>query len=647
VAEDTSVVEQRLLKSATYIASDELEGRGVDTKGINLAADYIVAQFKEIGLKTEIIDGSPFQKFTMVTAVKPGQENSLAIVDPEGKAADLKLASDFNTLGAGGSGKFDLPLVFVGYSITAKNEQQGLDYDDFAGIDVKGKAVVMIRRQPQQGSSDSKFGNMRRSMHASFERKISNAYQHGAAAVIIVNDGFTIARTVDSLRKKWSETIDLMTAEATAFNALKAPTREEVAKHVESAEKRVKDLDQVRKDLAAAADPLIPFNGAGTNSRGRDVPVLTVTRAVMDKIVSAAMGKDLATIEAEIDKEVKPMSVELAGWKVRGQTSVDRVNSEVKNVIGVLPGEGPLAEETIVLGAHYDHLGYGTGGGALDAAVQGIRNGADDNGSGTVALIECARQLAASGPHKRTFVFIAFTAEERGLIGSEYYCEHPTIDLAKCVAMLNMDMVGRLNEEKLTIQGADTAKEFRPFIDEINKKYGFVINHQRGGTGPSDHTSFYVKKVPVMHFFTNTHPDYHRVTDDVEKLNIPGMRRVIEMVVETGAHIAGTEARPTYVQVAGGRGRFGGGGDRPYFGSIPAFEDAPGLKISGVTEEGPAAKAGLKAGDVIQQLGDLKIGNLEDFDGALRRFKAGDKVKVQVLRGDEKITVEVTLEPPR
>jgi membrane-associated protease RseP (regulator of RpoE activity) len=242
---------------------------------------------------------------------------------------------------------------------------------------------------------------------------------------------------------------------------------------------------------------------------------------------------------------------------------------------------------------------------------------------------------------------MAFTAEERGLIGSAYYVEHPLFPHENVVAMLNMDMVGRLNENKLIIQGVDTSPQFGPLVDEFNERYGFAITRQMGGFGPSDHSSFYGKQIPVMHFYTGTHADYHRPTDDADKLNVAGMRQIGEMVTGVAGRIAQAEARPEFVDVAA-QAQPGGGGDRPYFGSIPDFaQDKPGYALMGVTQDGPAAKAGLEAGDIIIKLGESNIGNLEDFDSALRKHKAGEVVPVVVQRGEQELTFDVTLDPPR
>ena len=213
--------------------------------------------------------------------------------------------------------------------------------------------------------------------------------------------------------------------------------------------------------------------------------------------------------------------------------------------------------------------------------------------------------------------------------------------------MLNMDMVGRLVDNKLIVHGTGTATELEPLVDRLAKQFGFEVSKKPGGFGPSDHSSFYAKQIPVLHFFTGTHKDYHRPSDDYDKLNIDGMRRVAELVATAAVDLA-EAPEPLHYQETKAPAGGGGGGDRPYFGSIPDFaQDAPGYAITGVTKDGPAERGGLKGGDVIVQFGDSRIGNLEDFDSALRKFKAGDKVPIVVKRAGADVKLEVTLDPPR
>ncbi len=649
-AEDSSAVEQRLSQSAKFLASDELEGRGVGTEGLNKAADYIAQQFRQIGLKTDLYDGGPFQSFKVTTGAKLAGTNQLSITGPEkdGQAAqriEFKLGQTYNPLSIGGSGKFTLPLVFVGYGITAKHEA----YDDYAGIDVKGKAVVVLRHEPQQANPHSVFDGTKTSQYAPFKRKVSNAYEHGAAAVIFVNDEFDVQKTIAGQRKRLQTMIDQLGEENSEFKAITDPVTKDWTKHQEVVQMLAGEIKSQLDQLHNAEDPLLGFEGAGDDSGdSRDFPVLFVRRSAIAPVIESTLGKTLADLESEIDRGPTPHSRELTGWKIEGQVSIEREQTTVKNVVGVLEGEGPLANETIVLGAHYDHLGLG-GPGSLSGGVKEIHNGADDNGSGTSVLIEVARELAAR-PKKlpRRVVFIAFTGEERGLLGSARYIREPLYPLDKTIAMVNMDMVGRLQDDKLIVHGTGTSAGFDRLADQVGKEFGFAITKKESGFGPSDHSSFYAAKVPVLFFFTGSHSDYHRPSDDFEKLNIAGMRRIASMVAKVVTDLAESKEPPQYQETKSEQQFAGGGGDRPYFGSIPDFaQDQPGYALTGVSAGGPAAKAGIIAGDIIVQLGDSKIGNLEDFDSALRKYKAGDKVPVTVKRKDQLVKVEVTLDPPR
>jgi hypothetical protein len=702
LADSTAEVEARLKSSAVYLASDDLEGRGVGLRGLDLAADYLAAEFAKLGLRVDLVDGRPFQPFKMAVSTEMGskEKNRLALVAPEGaagtaasatssanassqgatgtasataKRTELSLDKDFRPLAIGGSGNFDLPVVFVGYGITdtsssgksdrkkpaapepaASDPHAGAtgsaksDYDDYAGVDVKGKAVIILRHTPQYNQPHGRFTQAGRgpSRHATFDAKVSNAYQHGAAAVIFINDHAEIREQTANNERRWQSAVDALVAEQAKFKERKSPSAEDLKKHRAKIDELAERIKQAHRDLAVEQDPLLDFARGGQDSSGRPMPVLFTTRRAIEPMIKAALGRELVEIERSIDQGPTPHSRELAGWRVQGETNVLRKEAEVKNVIAVLEGEGPNKDETIIIGAHYDHVGRG-GQGSLARGSTDIHNGADDNASGTATLLEVARQLVQRGQKlPRRVVFMAFTAEERGLLGSAHYVRSPIFPLEKTVAMLNMDMVGRLRDEKLIIEGTDTAAEFRPWIDALNLRHQFKITHQSGGYGPSDHASFYPKNIPVMHFYTGSHPDYHRPGDDADKLNVPGMRRIGELVAETAILVAHSPARPEYKSVSAPKARRGG--DRPYFGSIPDFAQAGnGYVLSGVTKDGPAEKGGLKAGDAIIKLGDNKVANLDDFDLALRKFKSGDKVPVTVRRGEQTLTLEVQLDRPR
>jgi hypothetical protein len=316
-----------------------------------------------------------------------------------------------------------------------------------------------------------------------------------------------------------------------------------------------------------------------------------------------------------------------------------------RNVVGILPGSDPrLAGQYIVIGAHYDHLGLG-GRGSLDPDSVGVpHNGADDNASGVVALLEAARQLSLSRPG-RSVLFLAFGGEEHGLLGSAAYVKTPAVPNDSLVAMLNFDMVGRLREKRLVVYGVETAKEWRPLLDSLNASAGFAMAAQGDGYGPSDHTSFTVAKRPVLHFFTGTHEDYHRTTDDWQKINLEGIEQIAGFAAQITRAVGRGSNTLTFVDLpppapAAGRG----GGYGAYLGTIPDMTDNPGgVRLSGTRGGSPAEQAGLKAGDILVKLGEHDVADLQGMTDALRSYKPGDAVDVVVIRDGQRQTLKVTL----
>lgn len=319
-----------------------------------------------------------------------------------------------------------------------------------------------------------------------------------------------------------------------------------------------------------------------------------------------------------------------------------------RNVIGLLRGRDPQrADQLLVLGAHYDHLGLG-GLGSLDPDSLGVvHNGADDNASGVAALLETARRLAADPP-ARSVLFIAFSGEELGLLGSAEYVKHPAAPMDRVIAMFNFDMVGRLRDDQLVVFGVETAREFRAILEAANAGHRFDLTAQGDGYGPSDQTSFAVAHVPVLHFFTGTHEDYHRTTDDWERVNVDGLTRVAEFAADVARAVADRSGTAlTFVDLpppaaAADSGRTPGYG--AYLGTIPDMTDNPGgVRISGVRAESPAAGAGLRGGDIITRIGDHAVPDLQAMTDALRAHVAGDVVEVVFRRDGEERRVTLTL----
>jgi hypothetical protein len=646
--EELSPAALRLQNDVKYLASDELEGRGLGTRGLQLAAEYIEQTFREAGLNVTAAGGNAFQEFEINDGAKLTEPNSLLLAGPGGLQLELAMGPDFQVCSFGAAGEFSAPVVFAGYGI----ESEEPAYNDFNGVNLEGKVVIVLRRNPQQSNPHGPFASARGvSRHAALTTKVSRVFSRGAAAIILVNDHFTGANEraeLDEQLAKAQRAVlqaaeqlvqqELQGAEAAAIQPIQQQLREAVT-----------HLTSVR-DLVARHNPdvLMEFGYAGTRS-GRSLPIFHVSRSKIDELLQAAGKPKLEELEEQIDADLQPRSFELPECTIRGQASLEVIRRKIRNVIGVLEGTGPLAKETVVIGAHFDHLGYGEEGSLLPGSKD-IHNGADDNASGTAGLLDLARRLGArhkENPLPRRVVFIAFTGEERGLLGSAEYVRNPLFPLEETVAMLNLDMIGRLEQNQLTVFGTGTSTFWEPLLDPAAQRVGLTLIKKPEGFGPSDHASFYGKKIPVLHFFTGIHPDYHRPSDDWQLINATGMDQIVSLTESLAWSAITTPTRPDYIEIAG-QAELNRTGNRPYFGSIPNFStDATGYSISGVAPGSPAEKGGLKGGDVIIQLGEQQIGSLDDFDLALRNYRPGEQITVTVRRGNEVLELKVTLATPR
>ncbi len=310
----------------------------------------------------------------------------------------------------------------------------------------------------------------------------------------------------------------------------------------------------------------------------------------------------------------------------------------------ILPGK---TNEYVIIGAHYDHLGRGDSNSLAPSQIGQIHPGADDNASGTAGVLELARLFAPlKGQLDRGILFMSFSGEELGLLGSAHWAQNPTRPLDQCVAMINMDMIGRIRDNKVFVGGVGTGSTFQAILDQAQKKSALKLEYSAGGYAASDHTSFVAKKIPVLFFFSGLHADYHKPSDTADKINAPSAAQLLDLVGDVALQLASAPQRPQFVNVVEAKPVGGGGGGYgPYFGSIPDFgEVKDGVRFSDVRPGSPAAKAGLKAGDILVQFGDKPVHNLYDFTDALRSSKVGQVVEVKVLRDGQPLTVSVKLE---
>jgi hypothetical protein len=487
--------------------------------------------------------------------------------------------------------------VFVGYSVASKDH----NYNDFDDVDVEGKVALALRYEPHDNQGHSRFtGKEEWSPEATLARKADAAAEAGAAALVLVNPP---------------------------------------AYHEEQ-------------------DPLVPFVGMYRGDKSK-IPVLQAKRKVVESWLRAAgVEQDLRALQRQIDDTGKPHSFALPeSARLSSTVEVERVRQDVKNVVAVLPGNGNLAHEYVVVGAHYDHLGRG-GAGSFNPSANEIHNGADDNASGTSAMLELAEHYARKGSDGRSMIFAAFTAEEIGLVGSQHFVTHPPVPLGRIAFMVNLDMVGRIRNDILYIGGHGTAAVFDPAIATADDRSPLRFkSFGKGGFGPSDHMSFAMKKVPCLFIHSGQHADYHRPTDDADKVNYKAMQQAVDFTADVIDQLL-EAPKQQYVDAADAHSMFNGpgandpgsgsasGGLRVTLGVVPDYapdETIKGMRISGTTPGSPAAAAGLKEGDVIVQIGNDKVDSVYDLTDVLRKGKPGEKVKVTFLRDGKRTQVEATL----
>jgi Zn-dependent M28 family amino/carboxypeptidase len=568
----------RYLNDIKALASPEMEGRGAGTKGLARAEHLIEKRYKELHLGPAGVNGYA-QPFTVVTGARLKSDNRCTSTDGSSRK-DLKPEQDFVPFSFSSSGQVDAGMVFAGYGATADE----FHYDDYAGLDVKDKIVVVLRYEP--AGFAEKGGNHGNTQHAQLITKAINARNHGAKAIVVLNG----------------------------------------------------NLDNGEEDL------LTRF-GSVSGPEDVGIVMVQVKNAAAEAWFQSA-GKSLKGVQLQIDHATKPASFAFPeALRLSLHIDIETTDATVNNVLAWLPGQ---TDEYVIIGAHYDHLGRGNFDSLAPSQIGQIHPGADDNASGTAGVLELARLLAPQrGQLKRSILFMDFAGEELGLLGSAAWVKNPTRPLEKAVAMLNMDMIGRIKDDKVYIGGVGTGSTFKTILEQAQKETPFKIEYSAGGYASSDHTSFVTKKIPVLFFFSGLHSDYHKPSDTWDKINAPSAARLLDLVGNVAVQLASADQPPAFQVVAEEKPASGGGGGGygPYFGSIPDFgQTENGVKFSDVKPNSPAAKAGLKANDVLVQFGDKPIKNLYDFTDALRRSKVGDVVEVKVMRDGQPLTVSVKLE---
>ena len=572
-----------------HLADDGLAGRRAGTPGAERAARYVVRAFKAAGLEAPSNYPAYLQSFQFAIGVELGRENRLILQHGDRRVTVFEPGRDFLPLAGSLADRVVQPVVFAGYGISAPE----MDYDDYAGIDARGKVVMVLRYAPGGDDPAGRFGRF-----LSERYKAATAAAHGARAILFVS----------------------------------GPATDEI-------------------------DRLIPFQmDAEPGSLG--IVALSVSQTVGQRIAGMG-GGDLAHWQREIDGSLEPKSRTVLDAVVNLRTDLRPRTRTTHNVIGIVEGHDPdLASQAVVVGAHYDGLGLG-GAGSLEPVPGEVHNGADDNASGVAALIELAQHFSfrANRP-ARSIVFVAFGAEEEGMLGSAHYVSHPVVPLPGVTAMINMDMVGRLRDE-LIVYGVGSSEAWPDLLQKANEDIHIALRLMAEGHGPSDHAPFYLRQVPVVAMFTGVHEDYHRASDDADLLDYTGLTRVTSFVRQLVGRLAGTGERPTFrpsayelaekrpeVPVAQPLDRPVSVGRRLGAVPVPAGVGEP-VVVERVDAGSPADRAGVEPGDRILSLDGIPVESIYDYVRALQRSVPGGAGRLVVERDGRALELDVDLQDTR
>ena len=562
---------EELQAHLSYMATDELKGRYPGTPEDALLLNYITSELEAAGL--ELYQGNGIQNFSLVTSLEYGPGN-----DFRAGGQPLTLNEEFTPLSFSASASASGSFVFAGYGFSIADGETA--WDDYAGVDVKGRWVVILRGVPGKQEASSPYMN-----YSEDRGKALLAADKGAAGVILVS-GYSYAK----------------------------------------------------------ADKLEELKG---KEHSLSIPVIQLKRSAIEKGFAQAGLDSLAQMERKMIAELKPASFALDAIV---EVSVDLQPQEVEtgNVVAILEGsDAVLKAEYVVIGGHHDHLGMGgPGTSSRRPDTTAVHYGADDNASGVAGVMELAEVMAANQP-ARSMLFTTFGAEELGLVGSKYLTGNPPIDLDAVQAMINLDMVARLSEDRtLQIGGVGTSPGFKALLDTINVKYKFNVKYGNEGYGPSDHASFYAKDVPVLFISTGAHADYHTPADDFESVNWEGMQEVLEFTAEVARQLASQKERIAFTEagpkVKGStRGHRGG----ITLGLMPdvTYDGSDGMPVMFVTEAKPAALGGIQKGDVITAIDGKTVGNVYDYMSRLGNLKEGQAVVVSVIRKEEPLEILIRI----
>jgi len=566
-----SITEDDIMDHIRYLSHKDRAGRYPGTRESKDVISYLIRQFKSFGVKPGWENGSFVQPFNITDGIELGKNNSMSI-----DRDSLVTGHDYIPLWFSGNEAVSASAVFTGYGFSI-NEKE-LKWDDYSGLDVVGKWVIVMRHSPGRNNQHSSY-----TPHSGLHKKMLVARDKGAAGIIYVS--------------------------------------------------QVEDID------------LYPLKYmAGYSNAG--IPAIHLSNKIADELFKT-VGQTRKNIQNIMNESLKTVNFKLP-VTISASVQLNTVQIRAANVVGLIQsGNRKYRNEYVVLGAHFDHLGMGgkgTGSRKPDTLI--VHNGADDNASGTSGLLEIAHKLVSQKSRlKRSIILLGFDAEEKGLLGAKYFVENPLVNIENIVAMINLDMIGRMKDSSITVGGVGTSPIFEPLLEEESIGRKFTINMTKPGYGPSDHAAFYGKDIPVLFFFTGFHNEYHTPNDSWKLINLKGEKDILDLIYDVTFNLSRLPERPPFTEAGPKEGRMRRNTKfKVTFGIIPAYGSTKkGLEVDGISKpNGPAAMAGIQKGDVIKSMGGNSINDIYEFMDRLEKLEPGMTITVLIERGGAEIELPVT-----
>jgi len=563
------ITKKEIMGHIRYLSHENRGGRYPGTRGSKDVISYMIKQFKSYGIFPGHGD-SYVQPFDITTGIKLNDGNYMVI-----NGDTLVVGEDYIPLWFSSSSIFTGPAVFAGYGFNS--QQKDLKWNDYSGLDVNEKWVIMMRHSPDRHSQHSIYRG-----HSSLHKKMLVARDLGAEGVIFIS--------------------------------------------------QMEDQELC---------PLVYTRGY----KNAGIPVLHLSNKIADNILKP-LGWSRQSIQETMNRSLGPVAFEMGNVNIAANVNLSPTKTRAANVVGsIQSGNRKYRNEYIVIGAHFDHLGLGgaeSGSRRPDEEI--IHPGADDNASGISGLLELAQKLSAQKSRlKRSVLFIGFDAEEKGLLGAKHFIQNTTVDLEKIITMINMDMIGRMEDSSATVGGVGTSPLFEPLLDSLKEGRAFKLEMSKPGFGPSDHAAFYAEDIPVLFFFTGVHNDYHTPDDTWKHINLKGTKDLLDLIYDTIYHISRVENRPLYSEAGPKQRQLNTSALRVTLGIMPSYvgtED--GLKIDAISNSaGPAARAGMKKGDIIKSINNKAIKDIYEYMERLGELSKGMTVPVVIERNGRSIDLSI------